>query len=73
MPYREVGELEQLTPEESAELWSVVNQAVVAIKAAYRPQGVNIGFNLGARPPAPVCRTTSTPTCCPAGTPTPTS
>ncbi len=48
MPYREVGELEQLTPEESADLWTVVNDAVVAIKGAYRPQGVNVGFNLGA-------------------------
>lgn len=47
MPYREVGELEDLHDTESAELWAVVNDAVVAIKAAYRPQGVNIGFNLG--------------------------
>lgn len=48
MPYREVGELEELTPEESAELWSMINEAVVAVKAAYSPQGVNIGLNLGA-------------------------
>ena len=47
MPYREVGELEDLTPDESAELWTATRAAVTAIKAAYRPQGVNVGLNLG--------------------------
>jgi ATP adenylyltransferase len=47
MPYREVPDLESLTPEESAELWSATRAAVVAVKAAFRPQGVNVGFNLG--------------------------
>jgi diadenosine tetraphosphate (Ap4A) HIT family hydrolase len=47
MPYREVGELEDLTPGEAAELWAAVRDAVVALKAAYRPQGVNVGLNLG--------------------------
>jgi diadenosine tetraphosphate (Ap4A) HIT family hydrolase len=47
MPYREVEELDELTSEESAELWSATRAAVTAVKAAYRPQGVNIGLNLG--------------------------
>lgn len=47
MPYREVGALEDLAGEESADVWRLVNQAVRAIKAAYRPEGVNVGFNLG--------------------------
>ena len=47
MPYREVGQLEDLTPDEAAELWAAVLDAVVAIKAAYAPQGVNVGLNLG--------------------------
>ena len=47
MPYREVGELEDLTDDESCELWSAVRDAVVALKAAYKPQGVNVGANLG--------------------------
>jgi diadenosine tetraphosphate (Ap4A) HIT family hydrolase len=47
MPYREVGELEDLTPDEASELWAAVRDAVVAIKAAYGPQGVNVGLNLG--------------------------
>ena len=48
MPYREVGDLEDLTAEEHAELWAAVRDAVVAVKAAYRPQGINVGANLGA-------------------------
>ena len=47
MPYREVGELEDLTAEEAAELWEAVRDAVAAIKDAYAPQGVNVGLNLG--------------------------
>jgi diadenosine tetraphosphate (Ap4A) HIT family hydrolase len=47
MPYREVGDLEDLTDDESAELWSAVRSAVVAVKRAYQPHGVNVGANLG--------------------------
>jgi len=47
LPNREVGQLEDLTTAESAELWAMVNQAVRAVKSAYSPQGVNVGFNLG--------------------------
>jgi ATP adenylyltransferase len=47
LPYREIGELESLTPDEHAELWATVTDAVVALKAAYRPEGINVGLNLG--------------------------
>lgn len=47
MPRRHVGELEQVTAEESAELWAGVTRAVRAVKAAYTPDGINIGVNLG--------------------------
>lgn len=50
LPYREVPNLEDLSSAESAELWSLVTQGVQALKAAYAPQGVNVGINLG--PPA---------------------
>jgi len=50
LPYREVPDLENLDPAEAAELWSLVTDAVRVLKAAYRPQGVNVGINLG--PPA---------------------
>jgi ATP adenylyltransferase len=47
LPYREVGELEALDAAETAELWATVTDAVRAVKAAYRPEGVNVGVNLG--------------------------
>jgi ATP adenylyltransferase len=47
LPYREVAELEELTAEESAELWATVTDAVVALRRAYRPDGLNVGLNLG--------------------------
>lgn len=47
LPKRKVAMLEDLTDEENTELWAGVRQAVVAIKAAYHPDGVNVGANLG--------------------------
>jgi ATP adenylyltransferase len=47
LPYREVADLEALTIDETLELWATVTAAVVAIKAALRPTGVNVGLNLG--------------------------
>ena len=47
LPYREVADLEDLTADETAELWSTVTDAVSAIKRAYVPEGINIGINLG--------------------------
>lgn len=48
MPYREVAQLDDLTSAESAELWAAVQDAVAAIQRAYRPDGINVGMNLGA-------------------------
>jgi diadenosine tetraphosphate (Ap4A) HIT family hydrolase len=47
MPYREAGELDDLTADEHDELWRGVTEAVAAIRAAYRPDGINLGMNLG--------------------------
>lgn len=48
MPVRHVGDLEDLDPAaEATELWSAVRDGVVALKAAYRPEGINVGANLG--------------------------
>lgn len=47
LPYREISALEDLTVEETAELWATVTAAVKAVKAAYSPGGVNVGINLG--------------------------
>jgi ATP adenylyltransferase len=48
MPYREECDLEALHEPEAAELWGAIRKATVAVKAAYRPDGINIGFNLGS-------------------------
>jgi diadenosine tetraphosphate (Ap4A) HIT family hydrolase len=47
MPVRHVAQLEELSGDEGADLWEGVVSAVKAIKAGYRPDGVNVGANLG--------------------------
>jgi len=47
LPLRHVGPLSGLTPAESADLWSVTQEAVATIEAAYEPDGLNMGANLG--------------------------
>ena len=47
MPVRHVGEAEDLTPEEGSAVWATVTDGVRALKAAYNPDGLNIGANLG--------------------------
>lgn len=47
LPYREVADLEDLDADETVELWATVTDTVRAIKAAYAPDGVNVGINLG--------------------------
>ncbi|MEZ5261412.1 MAG: HIT domain-containing protein [Acidimicrobiia bacterium] len=47
LPNRAVEHLEDLDDETADELWRTVRRAVVAVKAAYHPEGVNVGANLG--------------------------
>lgn len=47
LPTRHVADLEALTADESSVLWASVEDAVVAVKAAYAPEGLNVGINLG--------------------------
>jgi len=47
VPYREVADLDDLTAEETTDLWATVTAAVRALRAAYRPDGMNVGLNLG--------------------------
>lgn len=47
MPARHVGSLGDLTGEEGHELWTALRRGVAAIEAAYAPEGVNLGANLG--------------------------
>lgn len=47
LPNRAAAELEELTSEELAEMGTLTRDAVVALKAAFRCEGVNVGTNLG--------------------------
>ena len=46
-PYRHVAQLEDLTEEEAAELMQLTRLAVRCLREVYRPQGFNLGMNLG--------------------------
>ena len=47
VPYREVADLDGLTPEETSDLWGTVTEAVRVVRSVYRPDGLNVGLNLG--------------------------
>jgi ATP adenylyltransferase len=47
LPVRHVSELEDLDAAESAALWGGVTDAVRTIRAAYAPEGINVGANIG--------------------------
>jgi diadenosine tetraphosphate (Ap4A) HIT family hydrolase len=47
LPVRHVSALGDLTEAESAELWGASLKAIAVIEAAYDPDGLNMGANLG--------------------------
>jgi ATP adenylyltransferase len=46
-PSRHVGELPELDPDEAAEVHALAVDALAALRATYRPDGFNLGWNLG--------------------------
>jgi ATP adenylyltransferase len=48
VPYREVTDLEELTPAERTDLMEEMTFAKRLLTAALRPDGFNLGFNLGS-------------------------
>lgn len=46
-PLRHVAELDALNPSESKSLMEMTQQATTAIRAAYHPDGQNLGANIG--------------------------
>jgi ATP adenylyltransferase len=46
-PYRHVGTLRATTREEQAEIMRLTRHAEMALEEAYRPDGINVGVNLG--------------------------
>ena len=48
VPYREVAELEDLSHDETSELWATVTTGVKVLRSVYKPEAMNVGINLGA-------------------------
>jgi ATP adenylyltransferase len=46
-PKRHVGTLHGATPEELSEIMRLTRHAEIALSEAYKPQGINVGINLG--------------------------
>lgn len=47
VPYRQVAGLEDLTDEEMLEVMQVTRRCIAALKRTMKPDGFNVGFNLG--------------------------
>jgi ATP adenylyltransferase len=47
VPYKEVADLNGLTDEEMADLWKLVRRCLNALTAVMKPDGFNVGINLG--------------------------
>jgi len=48
VPFREVADLDELTPAESADVMQEIVLARRLLAEAMKPDGINVGFNLGA-------------------------
>jgi ATP adenylyltransferase len=48
IPYREISDIEELTPAESADLFQIITTGKRLLRQALKPDGINIGFNLGS-------------------------
>ena len=47
VPYKEVADLNGLTEEEVADLWKLARRCLNALTAVMKPNGFNVGINLG--------------------------
>ena len=47
VPYRRVKNLEDLNPDETAELMAFTKKAIRSLKAVSHPHAINVGMNLG--------------------------
>lgn len=47
MPYRHISRLDELAPEENAEMMTLTQKCVVVLDEKFKPQGFNIGMNIG--------------------------
>lgn len=48
IPFREVGDIEDLTPAENADLFAIITFGKRLLRTALKADGFNVGFNLGS-------------------------
>ncbi len=48
VPYQHVDELQKLSPAAAAEMMAFSQRMERALRAAYKPDGINLGMNIGA-------------------------
>lgn len=48
LPYRQIADLDDLSAEETTDLWDTVSRVCRAVRREYAPHGINIGINMGA-------------------------
>jgi ATP adenylyltransferase len=48
LPTRHAGEIEDLKPDEAAEIFELLQRSVRVLREASEPQGYNVGLNLGS-------------------------
>ena len=44
---RHIGDINALLPEESSELFTMMGQSIAILRKHYKPDGFNVGLNLG--------------------------
>ncbi len=47
VPHKHVSSPDEITPEQSMEMWSLANRAMAILKKEFNPAGFNLGMNLG--------------------------
>ena len=47
VPYRHIGSLEELSPEEGQELVEIASRMLTLLKKVLHPEGFNLGMNIG--------------------------
>jgi ATP adenylyltransferase len=47
VPYKQAPDLDGLTDEEVADLWKLVRRCIAVLKQEMKPDGFNVGINLG--------------------------
>ncbi len=48
VPYEHVDELRKLSPQAAGEMMSLSQRVEAALRVAYKPDGINLGMNIGA-------------------------